>query len=162
MCAGCAALGCSQHKGLRWGEGGCRAIRDARQASPQPASCLVAAAQPATCLVAAPQPASRVCVCLLHSLPHHSFTSQYPPITADFARIADFLHEVLEECKAVQLRSGKKLADFTRCAQGGMLRLPSHRCSQGLCCEAAPVHDQGPALLLLPVFIREHGCGADG
>ncbi|KAL4429814.1 hypothetical protein ABPG77_010931 [Micractinium sp. CCAP 211/92] len=32
----------------------------------------------------------------------------------DFARIAGFLHEVLEECKAVQRSSGKKLVDFVR------------------------------------------------
>ncbi len=33
---------------------------------------------------------------------------------ADFAKIADFLHEVLEECKAVQKSHGKLLKDFTR------------------------------------------------
>jgi len=31
----------------------------------------------------------------------------------DFEQIAGFLHEVLEECKAVQLKSGKLLKDFT-------------------------------------------------
>lgn len=56
-----------------------------------------------------------------------------PPLFADFARVADFLHEVLEECKAVQRRSGKKLADFTRCA-----------CSQlFFCCYWAAVLYQG-------------------
>jgi glycine hydroxymethyltransferase len=28
--------------------------------------------------------------------------------------VASFLHEVLEECKAVQATHGKKLSDFTR------------------------------------------------
>lgn len=32
---------------------------------------------------------------------------------ADFARIGEFLHEVLEECKATQRASGKKLAEFS-------------------------------------------------
>jgi hypothetical protein len=35
-------------------------------------------------------------------------------VPADFSTIADFLHEVVVECKAEQARSGKKLADFTR------------------------------------------------
>ena len=63
VCAGCAAHGCSQHRRLQWGEGGCRAIRDAPKGSPQPASCLVAAPQPASSLFCLP--------------PHHSFTPQY-------------------------------------------------------------------------------------
>ena len=37
-----------------------------------------------------------------------------PPPPPDFARIAGFLHEVLEECKAVQRTSGKKLVDFVK------------------------------------------------
>jgi hypothetical protein len=37
---------------------------------------------------------------------------------ADFARIGEFLHEVLEECKATQRASGKKLAEFSRLVAG--------------------------------------------
>jgi len=33
---------------------------------------------------------------------------------ADFAKIADFMHEVLEECKEAQRKSGKKLVDFVK------------------------------------------------
>ena len=36
---------------------------------------------------------------------------------ADFERVADFLHTVLDICKAVQSSSGKLLKDFARCAQ---------------------------------------------
>ena len=32
---------------------------------------------------------------------------------SDFEQIAEFLHEVLEECKSVQEKSGKLLKDFT-------------------------------------------------
>lgn len=32
---------------------------------------------------------------------------------ADFEQIAEFLNEVLEECKKIQASSGKKLVDFT-------------------------------------------------
>mgnify|MGYP001811010564 CR=1 FL=1 len=41
-------------------------------------------------------------------------------LLADFAQIADFLHEVLEECKATQRKSGKKLTDFTQCVSSGL------------------------------------------
>ena len=34
------------------------------------------------------------------------------PLSADFTKIADLLHEVLEECKAVQGAHGKLLKDF--------------------------------------------------
>lgn len=33
---------------------------------------------------------------------------------ADFEKIADFLHEALELCKATQEKHGKKLVDFNR------------------------------------------------
>jgi glycine hydroxymethyltransferase len=35
-------------------------------------------------------------------------------VQADFEKIAAFLHEVLEECKSVQTKSGKMLKDFTK------------------------------------------------
>lgn len=47
--------------------------------------------------------------------PGHSLAPNLPPPPPpDFARIAGFLHEVLEECKAVQRTSGKKLVDFVK------------------------------------------------
>lgn len=35
-------------------------------------------------------------------------------LEADFEKIASFLHEVLEECKAIQVEKGKMLKDFTK------------------------------------------------
>ena len=35
---------------------------------------------------------------------------------ADFEKIADFLHETLELCKATQEKHGKLLKDFNKCA----------------------------------------------
>lgn len=45
--------------------------------------------------------------------PLTSACSALPHLPADFATIADFMHECLEECKRVQSTSGKKLAEFT-------------------------------------------------
>lgn len=33
---------------------------------------------------------------------------------ADFEKVAEFLHTVLEICKSVQASSGKKLVDFVK------------------------------------------------
>lgn len=35
---------------------------------------------------------------------------------ADFEKVAEFLHQVLEVCKSVQNKHGKLLKDFTKCA----------------------------------------------
>lgn len=48
----------------------------------------------------------------------HELATRLPPVpsclAADFETVADFLHELVEECKAAQRTSGKKLADFVR------------------------------------------------
>jgi glycine hydroxymethyltransferase len=44
---------------------------------------------------------------------------------ADFEKVAEFLHEVLQLCKDVQAKNGKMLKDFNRC---GPFRVASVSC----------------------------------